>query len=827
MAKYIILGGVAGGATTAARLRRMDEKSEIILFEKGKHISYANCGLPYYIGDVITERDRLFVQTPESFGKRFDLEVRVESMITAIDKDNHKVKVKKVASGEEYEESYDKLILSPGAEPLRPNLKGINSAGIFTLRNVPDTDQIKEYIQENDIRRAVVIGAGFIGLEMAENLHDQGIFVTIVEMAHQVMTPLDYSMATLVHQHLKTKDVEFYLSDAVSSFEEHEAGVTVHLTSGRKLPADMVILSIGVKPDSRVAAEAGLEIGERGGIRVNEFLQTSDPDIYAVGDAIEYPNPITKQMTSTYLAGPANKQGRIVADNIVKNNTSKYHGAISTAIAKVFDLTVASTGLSGKSLKDAEFSYVSSITHSSSHAGYYPGALPLTIKINFSPDDGRLYGAQIVGFEGVDKRIDLMATIIKNNGTIWDLTEIEHAYAPPYSSAKDPVNIAGFAADNIINGTVKIVKWNELLYNENNDDHFIVDVRIPEEFQLGSIQGAVNIPLDDIRERMDEIPRDKKVVLFCGIGLRAYVGCRILYQNGYEEVYNLSGGYKIYEHVAMKQSNEDIFESDYIGKDDNIYQADVDHPNKKVDSGHVINIDACGLQCPGPIMKLSNKIKEAGDGDTIEISATDPGFLNDIKSWSKVSGNELLNVEQEKGVISAKIRKLGKEADSGVRNIVSSDKQTLIVFSDDLDKALASFVLATGGVSSGKKVTMFFTFWGLNVIKKAKKPKVKKDLMGRMFGWMMPASSKNLKLSKMNMGGMGTSLMRSRMKNKQIDSLETLIAQARDSGVEMIACNMSMDVMGVSQDELMDHVEMGGVAAYIQRADEAGINLFV
>ncbi len=576
MKKILIIGGVAGGATVAARLRRMDENVSIIMFEKGSYISYANCGLPYYIGGVITERNNLFVQTPQGFGRRFNLDIRVNQEVIAVNPVEQTVDVKNLKTGESYTESYDKLVLSPGAEPMRPPIPGIDLDGIFTLRNVPDTDRIKEYIEKNQPKRAVVVGAGFIGLEMAENLHHLGINVSIVEMAEQVMTPLDYSMATLVHQHLKTKNVEFYLKEAVMSFADNAGKIDVKLQSGRVIGADMVILSIGVRPDTKLAKAAGLTVGKAGGIVINEFMQTSDPFIYALGDAIEFPHPILKKSLSTYLAGPANKQGRIVADNLVFGNSEKYTGSIGTAIAKVFDLTVAATGVSDKLLQSNYIDYASSIVHVSSHAGYYPGSTPMTIKINFDKTSGKLYGAQIVGHDGVDKRIDLFSQVIKSGGTIHDLTDIEHAYAPPFSSAKDPVNIAGFVAENIINGKVNAIQVEELL-KLNSDEITLIDVRTPEEFDLGTINGAINIGVDDIREKLASIPKDRKVIVFCGVGLRAYIAARILSQAGCCEVYNLSGGYKTYIHYVQKQSNEDIFEHDFIGKDDIIYQADPEH----------------------------------------------------------------------------------------------------------------------------------------------------------------------------------------------------------------------------------------------------------
>jgi len=575
MAKTVIVGGVAGGASTAARLRRMDEQAEIVLFERGRYISYANCGLPYYIGEVIADRDRLFVQTPEGFAARFKIDVRIRSEVINIDRKAKQVEVTDLKTKKPYRESYDKLVLSPGAEPVKPPIPGVDLEGIFTVRNVPDTDRIKEYIQRNKVRRALIVGAGFIGLEMAENLQRRGILVTIVEMAEQVMTPLDFEMAAEVHQHLKAKNVEFHLNEAVTAFESRSGRLAVRLSGGKELRVDLVILGVGVRPDSALAREAGLAMGKRGGIRVDEYMQTSDPDIYALGDAIEFPHPLLGKPISIYLAGPANKQGRIVADNIALGNGRRYWGSIATAIAKVFDLTVAATGLSEKTLRAEELPFVSSITHSASHAGYYPDAQPTSLKIVFRPDDGRLLGAQIVGYDGVDKRIDTIATVLKQGGTVYDLQEIEHAYAPPFSSAKDPVNIAGFVAENILGGLVKIMHWHELDQAELSRS-FILDVREQDEYTLGKIEGAKNIPLNSLRDRLKELPRDRRIIVYCAAGLRAYLACRILSQNGFPDVYNLSGGYKTYEFVTEKQANEDIFQGDVIGKDDNIYQTAIE-----------------------------------------------------------------------------------------------------------------------------------------------------------------------------------------------------------------------------------------------------------
>lgn len=817
--KYLIVGGVAGGATVAARLRRMDEKANIILFERGKYVSYANCGLPYYIGGTISERDKLFVQTAEGFRVRFNIDIRTEQEVTSIHPNEKTVEVKELATGRTYTENYDKLILSPGAEPLRPGIEGISSNKIFTLRNVPDTDTIKSYVDRNQPRHAVVVGGGFIGLEMAENLHELGLDIAVVEMANQVMAPLDYSMAAIVHQQLIEKKVDLRLEDGVSRFEETNGGITVHLRSGKQIATDLVILSIGVRPETKLAKEAGLAIGSLGGISVNEYMQTSDPDIYALGDAVEVLNPITGKPALIPLAGPANKQGRIVADNIVFGNRETYQGTIGTSIAKVFDLTVAAAGANAKLLKREGIPYQSSYTHSASHAGYYPGAVPMSIKILFSPDNGQLLGVQVVGFDGVDKRIEMLAQVIQRKGTVYDLTELEQAYAPPYSSAKDPVNMAGYVAENILTKKVETINWRDIA--SLGSDVQLIDVRTADECGLRTIPGAINIPLDELRSRLSEISHDKPIVVTCAVGLRGYLAYRILRQNGFKDVKNLSGGFKTWSIATAKPVLPTA------GKQPQTAEATkpATSPAKPAATSKTVSIDACGLQCPGPVMQLKKHYAEINTGDRLLITATDQGFGKDVGAWCNMTGAQLVSVENKSGVIHATIEK--GEPQSACKVMNGADNKTLIVFSDDLDKALASFVIANGAASTGKKVTMFFTFWGLNVIKKRQKPAVSKDIFGKMFGWMLPAHSGKLKLSKMNMGGAGSRMMRMIMKNKHIDSLESLIAQAADNGVEMIACTMSMDVMGVKKEELMDNVTLGGVASYLERAEEANINLFI
>jgi NADPH-dependent 2,4-dienoyl-CoA reductase/sulfur reductase-like enzyme/rhodanese-related sulfurtransferase len=555
--KYLIIGGVAGGATAAARLRRIDETAEIVVLEKSGYMSYGNCGLPYYIGGVIPRRNSLLLQTPESFRQRLNIEVRLHHEAVAIHPDGKRVGVR-TADGREYEETYDKLLLAPGANAVRPLLEGIDSEGIFTLRNVEDTDRIKAYLTQHRVKRAVVVGASFIGLEMAENLHHAGVEVSIVEMGDQVMAPIDFSMAAIVSRHLVSKGVHLHLNDGVAGFERARA-ITVRLKSGKRLEADMVLLSIGVRPATELARAAGLKIGSTGGIWVDDYLMTSAKDVYAVGDAIEFPHPLTGQPWLNFLAGPANRQGRLVADNMALGNSVKYEGSVGTSVAKVFDLTVSSVGLAAKRLQQLGMEYKSSVTGGSSHAGYYPDPLPLTLKLTFHPVTGRLYGAQCVGYEGVDKRIDQIAMLIKHGGTVYDLAATEQAYAPPYSSAKDPIAIAGYVAANVISGAMQTITWREL--KDEPGAVTLIDVRGAAEFARGSIKGAVNIPVDELRERIAEIPRDRPVVLFCAVGQRGYVAQRILAGHGYADVRNLQGGYNFFA-TAYEQNKATVVKSD-------------------------------------------------------------------------------------------------------------------------------------------------------------------------------------------------------------------------------------------------------------------------
>lgn len=540
--KLVIVGGVAGGATAAARARRLNERAEIVLFERGEHISFANCGLPYYIGGIIENRKSLLVTTREAFMKRYNVDVRINCEVTAIRRDKKVVQVRNLESGETYEEPYDKLILSPGAEPVRPPLPGIDLDGVFRLRNIPDSDLIKAMLDTRKPQSAVVVGGGYIGLEMVENLLHRGVRTTVVEMSNQVMAPLDPEMAAIAQAHLREKGVRLELGTAVESLERGADGLVVGTSGGERIRCDMVILSVGVKPENRLAKEAGLRLGERGGIVTDSGMRTSDPDIFAVGDAVELKDYVTGDPGMFALAGPANKQARIAADNAM-GRQSVYNGALGTSIVRLFSLTIAGTGANEKRLKECGIPYAVSYTHSGSHASYYPGSKPMAIKLVFSPDEGKLLGGQIVGEDGVDKRIDVLATAIHGGMTVFDLEELELAYAPPYSSAKDPINMAGFVASNVMRGDLDVVHWNS--YSElNSDDTVLLDLRTKKEIEkLGTIPGALHIPVDELRAGLGTLDRDKDYIAFCAVGMRGYLAHRILVQNGFKSK-NLSGGFR-------------------------------------------------------------------------------------------------------------------------------------------------------------------------------------------------------------------------------------------------------------------------------------------
>ena len=835
MKKYLIVGGVAGGAGTAARLRRRDEHAQIIMFERGPYISFANCGLPYYAGGVIAERSRLFVQTPERFKESLEVDARTESEVIAINREAKTVRVRNLKDDSEYDERYDTLILSPGAAPIKPPIPGINHPNIMSLRSVEDIDAIKGHIEASTTGRAVVVGGGFIGLEMAENLKERGLEVSVVEALEQVMNIIDYELAAEVQQHLRAKGVNLHLKDGVEEFLDHGTTVTVKLASGHLIETDLVILSIGVRPDTAFLKESGITLAKNGAIVVDEFFRTNDRDIRAVGDAIEITSPLTGHGCTIPLAGPANKQARLCADAIIDGDKIPYKGSIATSIAKIFDMTVAATGLTEKGLKAANLPFRIAETHAGNHAGYYPSSLLLTLKILYHPETGKLWGAQAVGFDGVDKRIDVISAFIGMEGTVWDLAEFEQAYAPPFSSAKDPVNMVGFIAANAIEGLADPIGWQEA-ERLRKEGAFILDVRSDEEFELGAIEGAVNIPNTELRKRLAEIPKDRLIVINCAMGVRGYLAERILRQNGYEQVKNLSGGFKSYDSAmrerAILENGGVVVVREPVGVISHLHEDGSPRKRSGLFKSHAI--DAVGLQCPGPIIRLKREIDNLEEGDRIIVRASDPGFAVDVQAWCKLTGNDLVGLATSEGIIEATITK-GSSAicampdSSGARPAICDPDNgaTLIVFSNDLDRALASFVLANGAVATGKPVTMFFTFWGLSILRKKGARAPKKDFMGRMFSSMLPAGMGELGLSSMNMAGLGAKMMKKRMKRKQVDQLEAMFNDAKKSGVRMVACQMSMDIMGISASELLDGVEIGGVATYMGAASESRINLFV
>lgn len=553
--KTLIVGGVAGGASAAARLRRLDEKAEIIMFERGEYISFANCGLPYYIGNKIAKKSALTLQTPESFRARFNIDVRIFSEVVKINKEEKSITVKNIKTGKVYNESYDKLILSMGAEPIKPQIKGTDSELVFTLRNIPDTLKIKEFIEGNSPKSAVIAGGGYIGVEMAENLAEAGLDVTIVELSDHLIAPLDFDMAADVHRYIKTRGVKLVLNNGVTEIAEEDNKLKVKLQKGQ-ITGDMMIMSVGVKPESKIAAEAGLNVNSRGSIIVNENMLTSDPDIYAVGDVVTVNNFVTQKQAFIPLAGPANKQGRIAADNIW-GIPCTYEGTQGSSVLKIFDMTVAATGLNEKEAKANNINYDKVFLYSGSHAGYYPGSNNMSIKVLYEKNTGKILGAQIVGYDGVDKRCDVLATAIRLNATAKDLTKLELCYAPPFSSAKDPVNFAGYVIENAMQGIVKHFHWHDVDSLPRDGSVTLLDVRTTREVAQGKIEGFINIPLDELRQNTDKLDKSKPVYIHCHSGLRSYLACRILSGLGYD-TYNLSGGYRLYQTVMYEKSIPDF-----------------------------------------------------------------------------------------------------------------------------------------------------------------------------------------------------------------------------------------------------------------------------
>lgn len=809
MKKVLIVGGVAGGASTATRLRRLDENLEIVIFEKGEYVSFANCGLPYYIGDIIQNRESLLVQTPESLKARFNLDVRVNSEVVGVNGKDKKVKVK-TKNGEEYEENFDFLVLAPGAKPLFPAIKGIENKKIFTLRNINDMDKIKSEIKNNAIKKAVVVGGGYVGIETAENLKHLGIDTTLVEAAPNILAPFDSEISNILEYELVNNGIELMTSEKVVEFQEDANKIIIKLESGKIVTTDMVILSIGVSPDTKFLEGSGINLGERGHILVNENLETNIDGVYALGDSILVKNYITNQNVGIPLAGPANRQGRIVAGNIVGRN-EKYKGSLGTAIIKIFELTGASTGLNERSLKQLNITYEKIYLHPNNHAAYYPGASPISIKALYNKENKQILGAQAVGISGVDKFIDVMVTSIKFKATIDDLAELELAYAPPFLSAKSPANMVGFIGQNIEDDLLEQVFMEDLKkYDEKKT--IILDIREELELIGGKFNNSINIPLSELRKRYTELPKDKEIWTYCVVGLRGYIATRFLSQKGYR-VKNLAGGIKSEEKVIVNTQKE----SSLTKEGNSNIEKEEDY------------LDLSGLSCPGPLVKIKEKIDKLGEGEKLKVKVSDPGFYNDIQAWSKVTKNSLLSLDKKDGLTYATLQKgqTSKIIEKNQENVIIEDNSnmTMVVFSGDLDKAIAAFIIANGALTMGKKVTMFFTFWGLSILKK--KNLAKKSFIEKMFAMMLPKNSQDLPVSKMNFFGIGAKMIRSVMKKKNIMSLEELIKKAIDSGVNITACTMSMDVMGISEEELIDGINYGGVGQYLGEAEKSNNNLFI
>ncbi len=787
--RVIIIGGGACGASCATRLRRLDENCEITILERTNEVSIANCGLPYYCSDVINDREKILVSNPEKFRNMFKIDVKLNTEVTEINRNEKFVLTK---NNEKY--YYDKLVLAQGANPIKPNIDGINNRNILTLRTLSDADNIKKYISENNVKKAIVVGGGFIGVEMAENLAHLGIETKLIELSEQILTPVDYEIACFAQNEMRANGIELILADGVKSFSENE----IELNSGKRIPFDIVILSIGVTPETTLAKNAGLEVNR--GIKVNEYMQTSDDEIFAGGDSVEIKSFINDDDVIIPLAGPANRQGRIIADNIcgIKSTYKKSQG---TSVLKVFDYTVACSGYNEKLLKRMQIPYWKILTFGNSHAGYYPNSTSTLYKLLFN-NEGKILGVQAVGQDGVEKRIDVVASIMRNNGSIQELLDSELCYAPPYSSAKDPVNILGMSADNVLKGLVKPA------YYEDIENSYIIDVRIPDSYKTKTIEGAVNIPLASLRKRLEEVPKDKKVILVCDSGYTSYLASRILIQNGFNNVYSLMAGMKLYKEIQKDKKAKVI-------KKEPLFASVKSKEN-------ILKIDACGLSCPGPIMKLSDNISKINNGEILEITSTDKGFYSDVEAWCDSTNNTLLNLENKDKKIIATIQK-GK---SEINQNNEKNAQTIVVFSNDLDKALAAFIIANGAKASGKDVTLFFTFWGLNILRKSN-VNTKKSIIDKLFGIMMPKGAEKLTLSKMNMGGLGTYIMKKVMKYKNISTLNELIKQAQNQGIKFIACKMSMDVMGIKEEELIDNVEIAGVAKYIAESNNSNSNLFI
>ena len=828
--KILIIGAGAAGASAGARLRRLDEAAEITILDKSPDVSVASCGMPYYIGGEISDRSRMALHTPTSLSSLLNVGIVSETEAIGIDRVARSVRARHLISGEESVFCYDKLILATGAVPRRPELPGIEDPRVCVLRTLGDMDGIRKAAVE--AKRVVVIGAGFIGLEMAEQLRQGGREVTVVEVAPQVLPPLDPDMAAPVAAALSAAGVTTLVNEEVAAMEPSPVALVVKLRSGKEIPADLVILSAGVRPDTGLAVAAGLEVSPRGHIVVDEFLRTSDPDIHAAGDAVELFDRQTGERNALPMGGPANRQGRTIADVIVAPESARpYPGHVGTAIVRVFGVVAAMTGHSEKRLQATGSDYRKSVVTDFNHASYYPGATPITLKVLWCPHSGRVLGAQAIGGEGVDKRIDVIATAIAGKLGVDDLADLELCYAPPFGSARDVVNTAGFVAQNARRGLVQPV---DSLPSEG----ILLDVRPAEVAALAPLPGSINIPLPQLRARAGELDRNQPVTTICALGKTSYFAARILAQRGFTRVSSLAGGLKLLGASTTKAIPPSPSGTCHTPAGSNktsktMTAADSNPPPAQIACGtpapEAIALDACGLACPGPLLKVREVSSGMAPGQLLVVKASDPGFARDIDAFATSHGFALEECTTEKGVTTARLRKPAADVAASLPAATGRRKgATLVVFSGDWDKVMASLVIANGAAAMGGPVTLFFTFWGLNALRKENAVSASgKTLLDKMFGRMMPRGLGKLGLSKMNMAGLGNPMFTWRMKQLDLPNPHGLMEAARKGGIRIVACSMSMDAMGLKKEELLDGVEIGGVADFLGSSETTGTNLFI
>lgn len=830
--KTVIIGGVAAGAGAAARLRRLDENMEIVVLERGDYISYANCGLPYHLGGVIPERDSLLVMPEKKFRAWFNVEIRTRHEAVSIDRKAKRLTVRR-ADGSEYQESYDKLLLATGSRPGAPELPGGDDPRIHPLWTIPDMDALGALVT-GGARKAVVVGGGFIGLEAAENLRHRGLEVTVIQHSGHVLPPVDREMAWLLEAELISAGIDVRLNAELTRFRSADGRLFACLGDGSEAEADLVVMSVGVKPNSELAGKAGLELGPRGHIIVDEHLRTSDPDIFAAGDVVEIVERVSGRKSAIPLAGPANKQGRIAADNIAERE-SVYRGSWGSSVIKVGNLAAGSIGLTEERLRQYGVEYHKIYTHPASNASYFPGGAQLHMKLLFGTD-GKIFGAQIIGSKGVDKRLDVIGTAMQSNLRAPDLAELELAYAPPFSSAKDPVNFLGMIAQNVLNGDT-VPAYADALPAAAQ----IVDVREEAEHQAGAIPGAVNIPLGTLRRRWTELDPAREVIVHCQVGLRGYLAERILRQKGLKNVRNLAGGFLTWKYTNMPLPRFTPSPVSSSGSPAAVPAAPKTELNAAAAEGKATRrLDVRALACPGPVVRLKGEMEKLAAGETLELLAA-TSFAPDLEAWAKSSGNELLGIERKEDFLEAWLRKRpgsdgGGSAEKGICQVPGTGgscaagtghRAAIVLFSNDLDKAMAALIIACGMAAAGAKVGIFFTFWGLSVLRRDPAPPVAKNLMAKMFGWMLPKGASKLKLSKMNMGGLGTAMMKSVMAQQNVTTLPELLRQARELGVRFVACEMAMNVMGVTREELIEVDEVAGVASFVEMARNSNNTLFI